>query len=58
MLRYLTWISQETSRRLTPDEVDVLFAFCHQMADLGKLSNGKYVGASQPLYWQRVKGSN
>lgn len=58
MLRYLTWPSQETSPTLTPEEVDVLFNFTQQMAELGQLSNGKFVGASQPLYWQRIRGSN
>lgn len=58
MLRFLTWVSEEKSERLTPDEVEILFNFTSQMADLGKLSNGKYIGASQPLYWHRTNGGN
>lgn len=58
MLTFVTWPSIETSPRLTPQEVEVLFDFCSQMADLGKLSNGKYVGVSQPLYWERLHEGN
>lgn len=58
MLKTLAWNSEDTSAYLTPREVDVLFNFCHEIADLGDLSNGKYFGASQPLYWVRLKGSD
>jgi len=58
MLRVITWSSEETSPRLTPKEAEVLCEFSKQMADCGELSNGKYVGASQPLWWERLKGSN
>lgn len=58
MLKAITWVSDETSPVLTPKEVDVLFEFSRQMADLGELSNGKYAGANVPLYWERLKGNN
>jgi hypothetical protein len=58
MLTYLTWKSDEPSPRLTPNEVNTLFSFTFQAAQLGLLNNGKYEGASRPLYWERTRGSN
>lgn len=58
MLRILTWPSQETSARLTPAEVEVLFNFTSELNKCGQLGNGTYVGASQPIYWERTKGGN
>lgn len=58
MLTYLAWVSQETQKTLTEKEVETLFGFTYQAMTLGHLSNGKYEGASRPLYWQRlVKGN-
>lgn len=58
MLRVLTWPSDEASPRLTPDEVNTLVGFTFQLAQTGALSNGKYVGATEAIYWQRMKGGN
>jgi hypothetical protein len=58
MLRMVTWPSEETSPRLTPEEVDVLFHFTFDVAQAGQLNNGKYIGATTALYWQRLKGGN
>lgn len=58
MLRYLTWPSQETSPRLTPEEVDLLFKFTFDVAQAGGLTNGKYIGATFALYWERTNGGN
>lgn len=58
MLSCLTWISDETSQRLTDGEVNVLFNFCKQMDEMGQLNNGKQKGSNVPLYWQRTKGNN
>ena len=58
MLTYLTWVSQEQSPYLTPDEVNTLFGFTFQASQLGLLSNGKYEGASRPLYWHRTTKGN
>jgi hypothetical protein len=58
MLRVITWPSEETAPRLTSKEAEVLFEFSRQMAECGELSDGKYVGASQPLWWERLKGGN
>ena len=58
MLRYLTWPSQETSPRLTPNEVDVLAQFTFDVAQAGQLTEGKYIGATKALYWERMKGDN
>jgi hypothetical protein len=58
MLTYLAWPSKEASPRLTPDEVNTLFGFMFQAMQLGHLSNGKFEGASRPLYWQRLNGGN
>jgi hypothetical protein len=51
-------LSEETAPHLTPEEVDSLFAFTFQVAEAEQLNNGKYIGASQPLYWHRQKGNN
>lgn len=58
MLRCLTWPSNETSPRLTPEEVDVLFGYTFQLAQTGSLNNGKYIGATDAIYWERLKGNN
>lgn len=58
MLSVITWPSEETSSRLTVKEAEVLFDFSRQMSECGQLSNGKYIGVSQPLWWERLKGSN
>jgi hypothetical protein len=58
MLRFLTWPSRETSPRLTPDEVDTLARFTFDVAQAGQLTEGKYIGATIALYWQRMNGGN
>lgn len=58
MLRYLTWPSQETSPHLTPQEVDILACFTFEVAQAGQLTEGKYVGATVALYWERLNGGN
>lgn len=58
MLRFLTWPSQESSPRLTPDEVDTLARFTFDVAQAGQLTEGKYIGATIALYWQRMNGGN
>lgn len=58
MLRVLTWFSQEHGDRLTPQEIDTLAGFTYEMAQLGQLTNGKYVGATESIYWERTKGGN
>ena len=58
MLRYLTWPSKETSPRLTSDEVNTLIRFTYDVMQAGHLTEGKYVGATTALYWERLKGDN
>lgn len=58
MLRYLTWPSQETSPRLTPEEVETLARFTFDVAQAGHLTEGKYIGATKALYWFRLNGGN
>lgn len=58
MLTSVSWPSMETSPRLLPQEIEVLANFCFQMSEFGQLSNGKFKGASVPLYWVRLKGIN
>lgn len=58
MLSYLTWPSKETSPRLTPDEVNTLIRFTYDVMLAGHLTEGKYVGATTALYWERLKGDN
>lgn len=55
MVRCLAWNSNDTSPRLTTDEVNELFVTTYQFAKCGELSNGKYIGASRALYWVRLK---
>jgi hypothetical protein len=54
-VRALAWESSEDSPQLTPEEVDILFDTTQQLASLGMLSEGKYVGATKALYWQRIQ---
>jgi hypothetical protein len=58
VLRALTWVSEDPSRRLTAQEVNALFSFTYEVAQAGQLTEGKYIGATTALYWQRLKGTN
>lgn len=58
MLRVLTWTSPDKSPRLTAAEIDSLVAFTLELSKVGELSNGKFVVASQPLFWHRHSGGN
>lgn len=58
MLRCITWYSEETAATLTPHEADMLFIMFSEMNKVGQLCNGKYIGASEPVYWHRLKGNN
>jgi len=53
-VRCLAWESSENSPRLTQNEIDCLFEATQQLASLGALTEGKYVGATKALYWQRI----
>jgi hypothetical protein len=52
-VRAFAWESNETSPRLTPDEVDELFKTCQVLAKAGVL-NGKFKNACQVIPWQRL----
>jgi hypothetical protein len=56
--RALAWESSEIGDRLTPVEVAELVDCTQQLASLGALTDGKYIGASRALYWQRIQKEN
>ena len=54
IIRCLAWPSSEQSQTLTPSEVAQLADVAEQLASPGQLSDGKYIGATKALYWQRL----
>lgn len=54
-VRALAWESSERGDRLTPEEVHQLADCTQQLAAMGKLSDGVYIGANRALYWQRLR---
>lgn len=57
IVQCLSWPSDETSPRLTPDEVEKLFDTLTQLSRLGVL-NGKFKHSCVPLYWVRTGREN
>lgn len=57
MINHLSWVSKDTSPRLTPEEVDCLFLTCVTLANQGLL-NGKFQNPCQVIYWQRLPEEN
>lgn len=57
MINHFSWISKDTSPRLTPEEVEGLFLTCVTLANQGLL-NGKFKNPCQVIYWQRLPEEN
>lgn len=55
VLRAFAWPSDETSKTLLPIEVEELARCTQQLSELGELSDGKYIGACEAIYWYRLK---